>query len=111
MGKRKWDKHYEEHMRARAERERKKREKKREEDQMSLHHILPKSRNGKDIPTNLLRMWFYEKHEPYHKLFGDRTLDEAIEFLQRVSRAVSKKKEDYAPLESDATSDRSLSSG
>jgi hypothetical protein len=50
------------------------------------HHILPKSRDGGNEPENLLLLKV-QKHQAFHYLFGDRTIEEAIELLLRVHRA------------------------
>ena len=49
------------------------------------HHLIPKSRGGTDDPSNLLLINI-EKHICWHKIFGNRTLDEVIEILQRVRK-------------------------
>ena len=44
------------------------------------HHLVPKSRNGGNSPDNLL--WIdIERHEYWHKVFGNRTLEEVIRLL------------------------------
>jgi hypothetical protein len=53
---------------------------------MSTHHLIPKSRGGKTERTNELRLW-RDRHDLFHKLFGNRTLPEIIVLLQRVQRA------------------------
>ena len=50
------------------------------------HHILPKSRNGGREPENMLLLRV-QRHEAFHYLFGDKTLEEAIVLLLRVHRA------------------------
>lgn len=50
------------------------------------HHLTPKSRNHSNSrPYNLLSLW-WEKHQAWHVLFGNRTLEEIIEVLLRVKR-------------------------
>lgn len=50
------------------------------------HHLRPKSRGGLSIESNLLLMDI-SRHNAWHKLFGNLTLGEVIELLQRVKRA------------------------
>ena len=47
------------------------------------HHLTPRSRGGLSVPSNLLRLDI-EKHDCWHKIFGNRTLDEVIRVLQRL---------------------------
>lgn len=54
------------------------------------HHIRPRSRHGRNSVQNLLLIEI-EKHRAYHFLFGNRTLEEAIELLRRID--VAKKKQ------------------
>ena len=49
------------------------------------HHLIPKSRNGKATPDNLLLMDI-DKHKEWHRIFGLMTLDEVIELLIRLRR-------------------------
>ena len=50
------------------------------------HHLKPKSRGGQATESNLL--WIdIEKHQAWHKIFGNRTLNEIISLLKRVKRA------------------------
>lgn len=50
------------------------------------HHLIPKSRGGQKLTSNLLLIDM-EKHCAWHKLWGNRTLDEVIELLLRVRLA------------------------
>ena len=50
------------------------------------HHLIPKSRGGNKIQSNLLLIDM-EKHCAWHILWKNRTLDEVIELLIRVKRA------------------------
>lgn len=44
------------------------------------HHIIPKSRGGKDTPENILRV--NDKfHRAYHLLFANKVQHEIIEYL------------------------------
>jgi len=52
------------------------------------HHIIPKSRGGKIHSENQFVMW-NDRHEAWHLLFGEMTLDEIIETLQRIKHAKS----------------------
>jgi len=49
------------------------------------HHLTPKSRGGGKSPSNLLRLDI-QKHRCWHKIFGNRTLEEVIAELQRIKR-------------------------
>lgn len=50
------------------------------------HHLVPKVRGGNARTRNLLLI-DYETHVNWHKVFGNRTLDEVIALLNRVRRA------------------------
>ena len=50
------------------------------------HHLRPRSRGGDSHPSNLLLIQV-ERHETWHRLFGNRTLSEVIQLLKRVERA------------------------
>src|ERR1044071_6953265 len=49
------------------------------------HHILPRSRNGGNERENIILLRV-ERHESWHYLFGDKTIEEVIELLLRVHR-------------------------
>lgn len=49
------------------------------------HHLRPKCRGGRDDESNLLLI-YTERHEMWHKLFGERTLEEVLRLLRRVKR-------------------------
>jgi len=49
------------------------------------HHLIPKSRGGADIPNNTILIDI-DKHRCWHTLFGNLTIDEVIELLQRLKR-------------------------
>lgn len=49
------------------------------------HHLTPKSRGGNDFPANLLRIDM-ERHNAWHFLFGNKTLQEIIELLERLKQ-------------------------
>ena len=52
---------------------------------LTRHHLTPHSRGGQGTPENIL--WIYrDKHDVWHKLFGNFTLEESITILQRVAR-------------------------
>jgi len=51
----------------------------------NYHHLVPKSRGGGYTAKNLLLMKI-ERHAMWHKLFGNRTLDEIIHLLIRLER-------------------------
>jgi hypothetical protein len=50
------------------------------------HHLKPKSRGGSGLENNLLLMDM-RRHNMWHQLFDNLTLDEVIELLIRVRRA------------------------
>lgn len=50
-----------------------------------VHHIKPKSRKGKDNPSNLIRL-DRERHIAWHLVFGLMTFEEVILFLQQRPR-------------------------
>lgn len=50
---------------------------------MSQHHLKPSSRGGEGIGSNLLTL-DSRKHEAWHLLFNNLTLEEIIDLLIRV---------------------------
>jgi hypothetical protein len=50
---------------------------------MTRHHILPRYRGGGDEKGNILMLPAY-KHQAFHEIFGHRTIDEAISYLQEI---------------------------
>src|ERR1044072_250172 len=50
------------------------------------HHILPKSRKGGNEQENILLLRV-QRHDAWHYLFGDKTIEAAIALLFRVHRA------------------------
>ena len=64
---------------------------------ITRHHILPRSRKGKHEKENILHIE-WEKHQSYHILFGNRTLEEAIELLIRVHRAKKRCVSSHCPF-------------
>ena len=55
------------------------------------HHLKAKSRGGQDIDSNVSNLDLY-RHDAWHLLFGDLTLDEIIKLLQRFKRIKSEKR-------------------
>ncbi len=52
----------------------------------NLHHLIPRSRFGDNSKSNLLLISI-EKHELWHRLWGNRTAEEILALLERVVRA------------------------
>lgn len=52
----------------------------------NYHHMVPRSRSGPDTTRNLLLI-NRARHIGWHKMFGNRTLNEVITLLIRVRRA------------------------
>ena len=50
------------------------------------HHLTPRSRGGDESEENLFLLKL-DRHFYWHKLFGNKTLEEVISLLQRVHRA------------------------
>ncbi len=50
------------------------------------HHLTPRSRGGNESEENLFLLKL-DRHFYWHKLFGNKTLEEVIGLLQRVHRA------------------------
>lgn len=48
------------------------------------HHILPKSRKGTFDQKNII-VWDINVHRCFHWLFGNRTLEEAADFLRHMN--------------------------
>lgn len=57
----------------------------------SKHHLVPRSRGGTNLPNNTILLNI-EKHQCWHTLFGNLTLDEVIELLIRI-RNIKRAKE------------------
>lgn len=53
--------------------------------QMNRHHLTPKSRGGSSQEFNIA-IFDIERHKFWHKVFGNRTLEEVIELLIRFKR-------------------------
>jgi hypothetical protein len=51
--------------------------------EMNRHHLRPRSRGGDSLESNLLVMDI-ERHNAWHFLFQNQTLDEIIEALERL---------------------------
>ena len=49
------------------------------------HHLTPKERKGKKELSNLLSLDAY-RHQAWHLLFGNKTLREIIELLERIEQ-------------------------
>ena len=50
------------------------------------HHLIPRSRGGRDSYQNLLLIDM-DRHEAWHRLWGNRTIEEVLCLLERVARA------------------------
>lgn len=50
------------------------------------HHLRARSHGGRNEKSNILLIKV-ERHEAYHKLFGNRSLESAIRLLIRILRA------------------------
>ena len=49
---------------------------------MNRHHLRPKSRKGGNEKSNIA-IFHIDRHENWHRVFGNKTLDEIIELLIR----------------------------
>jgi hypothetical protein len=58
----------------------------------NYHHLQAFCRGGQETTDNLLLI-DKEKHENWHKVFGNRTLDEIISLLTRLRRMKERLKE------------------
>jgi len=59
------------------------------------HHLKNKKNGGQAIKSNLIKLDAY-RHDAIHLLFGDKSLREIIELLQRLERIkLSQKKTFY----------------
>ncbi len=59
-------------------------------ERMTRHHLTPQSRflrddKRKDLPENLMQFW-NDRHEIWHMLFRNRTLEEIIVFFGLMHR-------------------------
>ena len=52
---------------------------------LTRHHDINKSRGGRTRSKNIIILKQY-KHQGWHALFGNKTLDEAIEVLKRLQQ-------------------------
>jgi hypothetical protein len=52
---------------------------------MNRHHLTPKSRGGDRRSSNMLLIEV-KRHDAWHYLWGNRTLDEVILLLQRLKQ-------------------------
>ena len=68
------------------------RRKKRKHPGRNLHHMRPRSAGGDNSEANLLLI-DVEKHELLHKIFGNKTWEEIIQLMIRVSRMKGRTKE------------------
>jgi len=59
--------------------------KRRKKQGYNLHHLTPKSRGGKDAKENLLYIR-ESRHNLWHRLWGNRTLEEVVSLLTRLVR-------------------------
>ena len=57
----------------------------------NLHHMTPRSRGGTREHKNMLLIHI-DRHEAWHKLFGTKTLREAIRLLERLERLKRRQK-------------------
>lgn len=58
------------------------------------HHILAKSKNGKETIDNLILL-DENRHAAYHLLFSNKTFKEAAKLLNRASRMKERQKKNY----------------
>ena len=49
---------------------------------MSRHHLIPKIRGGTYSKRNILNLW-RDRHNLWHNIFADLTLDEIIKMLDK----------------------------
>lgn len=63
--------------------------KKRKKKFGTRHHLIPRSRGGKNEIGNLLLLWD-NKHEMRYILFGNHTLNEIINLLIEVKKRKSR---------------------
>jgi hypothetical protein len=52
---------------------------------INRHHLTPKSRGGKNDDWNIA-MFYIERHQYWHKVFGNLDLNQVIELLIRFKR-------------------------
>ena len=52
---------------------------------MNRHHLTPKSRGGSSQDFNIA-IFDIERHQFWHRVFGNRTLEEVIDLLIRFKR-------------------------
>ena len=55
------------------------------------HHLTPRSRGGNNSHKNLLNMDI-SRHNAWHFLFGNKTLEEIIALLERMQKCQRRKK-------------------
>ena len=54
---------------------------------LSIHHLFPKSRGGKNTPENKTK-WRNDFHRVFHTIFANLLIDEQIELLLDIQRKV-----------------------
>jgi hypothetical protein len=54
---------------------------------LTRHHNLAKSRGGSFLPNNIIHL-SAKHHVAFHTLFGNRTVKEAIEVLERLEERI-----------------------
>jgi hypothetical protein len=50
---------------------------------MSKHHLTARSQGGTGTPENILNLW-RDRHDLWHVLFGNNSLEQIILILQRI---------------------------
>lgn len=51
----------------------------------NYHHLTPRSRQGSDAVTNI-GLWQIERHEAWHRQWGNKTIEEVYDILGRYLR-------------------------
>lgn len=64
---------------------RQKKLKKRYHPGRNKHHLVPRSRGGNNTEQNLLLLDVH-KHDLWHRLWGNRTIEEILALLSRMAR-------------------------
>jgi len=61
---------------------------------MNNHHLVPESRGGNKSPSNMLMISVW-KHDCWHELFKNRTINEIIIFIDRTPALSEKYPEEW----------------
>lgn len=77
---------------------------------ITKHHLTPKCRGGHADAWNILNI-YRDKHDVWHTLFKERTLEEAIILLKRVQRMKDRQRREAKCTRADYADENSTAEG